>query len=68
MNGILISNSPIKCRTCKRRSSSVEEEFYGDIASGGYNSKTKKWHVSYLSDAESEDLNIKDLLSSLHDV
>ena len=35
---------------------------------GGYRSKTKKWHISYEeSDAESEDLNVRVLLDSLHD-
>lgn len=44
----------------------MEEDFYGDVVPGGYNRKSKKWHVSYWSDAESEDLNINELLSSLH--
>jgi len=45
----------------------LEEEFYGDVVPGGYNKKSKKLHVSYWSDAESEDLNVNELLSSLHD-
>jgi len=44
----------------------VEEEFYDDVVPGGYNRKTKKWHVSYWSDAEYEDLTINELLSSLY--
>jgi hypothetical protein len=47
--------------------SGVEEEFYGDVVPGGFNKKSKRWHVSYWSDAESEDLNIHEILSSLHD-
>ena len=53
-------------RIRKRITSGVEEDFYGDVVPGGYNRKSKKWHVSYWSDAESEDLNINELLSSLH--
>ena len=63
----LIAFVSLHGRKRKRRSSGIEEEFYGDVVPGGYNSKTKKWHISYFSDAESEDLNIKDVLSSLHD-
>ena len=42
------------------------DEFYGDIVPGQYNQRTKKWHISYNdSDAESEDLNVKDVLERL---
>ena len=45
------------------------DEFYGDIVPGKYNPRTKKWHISYNdSDAESEDLNIKDVLERLVDL
>ncbi len=54
-------------RLRKRVTSGVEEEFYGDVVPGGFNKKSKRWHVSYWSDAESEDLNIHEILSSLHD-
>lgn len=47
----------------------IPEEYYGDIVPGEYNSRTKKWHVSYKdSDVESEDLNINDVLCSLCEI
>ena len=39
----------------------------GEVVTDGYDARSKKWHVSYFSDAESEDLNIKDVLGSLYD-
>ena len=54
-------------RTFAGKSGRVDE-WFGDIVPSGYNSKTKKWHIHYFeSDAESEDLNIHEVLASLHD-
>ena len=41
-------------------------EFFGDVVTGGYNKKKKKWRIYYdNSDADSEDWNIKELLGIL---
>ena len=55
------------CRTRNNLASGKDEEFVGEVVTDGYDARSKKWHVSYFSDAESEDLNIKDLLNSLYD-
>ena len=55
------------CRTRKSRVSGKDEDMVGEVVTDGYDPRSKKWHVSYFSDAESEDLNIKDVLNSLYD-
>ena len=39
----------------------VEEGFLGDIVTGGFHPKTKRWLISYFSDSGSEDLNYTDM-------
>ena len=55
------------CRTRNSRMTGKDKDVVGEVVTGGYDAKCKKWHVSYFSDVESEDLNIKDLLNSLYD-
>lgn len=54
-------------RVQQGRHTGVKQDFFGDVVPGGFSKKTKKWHIHYFeSDAESEDLNVRDILSSLH--
>ena len=46
--------------------SGKEEDFYGDVVPGCYNSKTKKFHIRYFDDEVSEDLTVQQVLRSLH--
>jgi hypothetical protein len=55
------------CRTRMSRISGKVEEVIGEVVTDRYDARRKKWHVSYFSDAESEDLNIKEVLNCLYD-
>ena len=48
----------VQCSTFVGRSGK-EEDFYGEVVPGCYNSKTKKFHICYFDDQGSEDLKVQ---------
>ena len=56
----------LPCLRLWKNASGIEEDFYGEVVSGSYIPKTKKWSIYYKEAYVTEDINVHELLRSLH--